>query len=87
MRPSFLRVPMYVMGIPLESAISISGRITTGVKIIDLEEDVKVASFTRVKEDPDPEDAEETGENSVEAEDSEGFEESEDPEEDAESEE
>jgi DNA gyrase subunit A len=33
------------------SSISISGRITTGVKIMDLSEGVKVAGFTRVLED------------------------------------
>ena len=34
------------------SSISILGRITTGVKIMDLAEGVTVASFTKVKEDP-----------------------------------
>ncbi len=44
------------------SSISISGRITTGVKIIDLEEGVKVASFTKVKEDEEDEEGGEQAE-------------------------
>ena len=35
------------------SSISILGRITTGVKIMDLDEGVTVASFTKVKADPE----------------------------------
>ena len=35
------------------AGISILGRITTGVKIIDLAEGVTVASFTKVKFDPE----------------------------------
>ena len=45
------------------------GRITTGVKIIDLEEGVTVASFTKVKEDEtDPLYEEGEGENAAEEE-------------------
>ncbi len=46
-----------VIRIPCRS-ISILGRITTGVKVMDLAPGVSVASFTRVKEDPEPEDEE-----------------------------
>jgi DNA gyrase subunit A len=41
------------------SSISILGRITTGVKIMDLKEGVTIASLTRVKEDPESMNAEE----------------------------
>ena len=48
------------------SSISILGRITTGVKIMDLAEGVTVASFTKVKEDPEAEEStEESTEESV----------------------
>ena len=51
------------------ASISILGRITTGVKIIDLEEGVTVASFTKVKEDEtDPLYEEGEGENAAEEE-------------------
>ena len=33
------------------SDISILGRVTSGVKLINMEDDVKVASITKVKED------------------------------------
>ncbi|MGN0255120.1 MAG: DNA gyrase subunit A [Chordicoccus sp.] len=35
------------------SSISVLGRITTGVKVMDLKDGVKVASFSKVKKDPD----------------------------------
>ena len=35
------------------SSISVLGRITTGVKVMDLKDGVKVASFSKVKRDPE----------------------------------
>ena len=39
------------------SDISVLGRITSGVKVMNLEEGVKVASFSKVKNDDRPEEA------------------------------
>ena len=44
------------------SDISVLGRITSGVKVMNLEEGVKVASFSKVKNDDRPEEPD--GENS-----------------------
>ena len=44
------------------SSISVRSRIATGVKLMELDDGVKVASFTKVKEDPDAESAEENTE-------------------------
>ena len=47
------------------SYISVLGRITTGVKVMDLKDGVKVASFSKVKRDPE-EPGEDGGEESDE---------------------
>ncbi|RAP43439.1 MAG: hypothetical protein BZ136_09695 [Methanosphaera sp. rholeuAM74] len=56
------------------SQISILGRITTGVKIMDLSEGVTIASFSKVKMSPESADAEQTDEELANAERSEAAE-------------